>query len=93
MLEKFVIYLIYQGYQEYTPSGHPSTAYDYSRRVLKVCEREGISLESLKENIALYIDKYDTFGSEAEFGSKSHRAVINALKRFGEFVNKPKSSR
>jgi hypothetical protein len=85
MLEKFKHYLIQQGYSEHTPSGHPSTVYDYAKRIEKICEREKISIEQLGDNIGVYVKKYDTFGSEEEFGKRSHNAFISALKRFEEF--------
>ncbi len=85
MLENFKQYLIQKGYSEYTPSGKPSTVYDYIKRVNKICERERISIYQLADDIDEYVKKYDTFGSEDEFGKKSHSAFINALKRFREF--------
>ena len=85
MLENFKRYLIQQGYSEYTPSGNPSTVYDYGKRVEKILEREKISISKLTENIDFYVSKYDAFGSETEFGKKSHNAFINALKRFQDF--------
>jgi hypothetical protein len=85
MLESFKRYLIEQGYSEYTPSGNPSTVYDYEKRIEKICEREGISVQQLADNIGVYVKKYDTFGSEEEFGKRSHNAFICALKRFEEF--------
>ena len=44
MLENFKQYLIEQGYSEFTPSGNPSTAYDYMKRVEKICDRESITI-------------------------------------------------
>jgi hypothetical protein len=85
MLENFKIYLIKQGYSEITPSGNPSTVYDYTKRVDKICKRERITIKQLAENINVYVKKYDTFGSEEEFGKRSHNAFINALKRFEDF--------
>jgi hypothetical protein len=84
-LENFKTYLIQQGYSEYTPSGNHSTVYDYVKRVEKILERERISIQNLAENIDLYVKKYDTYGSEEEFGNRSHKAFINALKRFQDF--------
>jgi hypothetical protein len=55
-------------------------------RIPAVCNRERISVTQLINNIDKIVSKYDQFGSEAEFGNKSHRAVINALKRFKEFT-------
>ena len=87
ILKNFETFLIKQGYSEQTPSGHPSTVYDYGKRVNTICEKEAISINNLSENIDFYVGKYDEFGSEAQFGNKSHRAYINALKRFRDFVN------
>lgn len=86
MLENFKRYLIQQGYSEFTPSGNPSTVYDYGKRINKICERERISIEQLANNINVYVEKYGTLGSDAEFGKRSHSSFINALKRFEEFM-------
>jgi hypothetical protein len=86
MLENFKIYLIEQGYSEFTPTGKPSTAYDYTKRVNKICLREAISVKYLAENIEIYIDKYGPTGNDSAFGKRSNNAFINALRRFGEFV-------
>ncbi len=86
MLEKFQNYLIKQGYSEFTPSGKPSTVYDYEKRIKRICEREGISINQLADKIDVYVKKYDTFGSEEEFGKGSHSSFINALKKFEEFM-------
>lgn len=90
MLEGFKNYLIEQGYKEITPSGHPSTVYDYGKRIERVCERERITIKELADNISRYVAKYDTFGSEAEYGQKSSSSVINALRRFEEFYKQIK---
>ena len=87
ILNRFEKYLEQKGYSVVTPSGLKSTCYDYShKRIPAVCDRERISVPILIKNIDKFISKYDEFGSEAEFGNKSHRSVINALKRFKEFA-------
>lgn len=86
MLENFKDYLVSLGYSEFTPSGNPSTAYDYMKRVDRICERENISVNKLADNIQYYVDLYGPTGKESEFGMKSHNAYINALRRFEEFV-------
>ena len=86
MLENFKNFLIEQGYSEFTPSGKPSTIYDYLKRVEKICNRESITVIALSENIGFYIDKYGPSGNEAEFGMRSHNAFICALRKFEEFV-------
>lgn len=87
MLENFKSFLIQQGYSEFTPSGNPSTVYDYMKRVRRICERENITVKGMAENIDFFIDKYGPTGNQSEFGKKSHNAYINALRRFGEFYN------
>ncbi|MBZ0328270.1 MAG: hypothetical protein K8F54_11735 [Altibacter sp.] len=86
MLERFKCYLIQQGYSEFTPSGNPSTVYDYMKRVQKICKRENITVNRVAENIDYFIEKYGPTGNESEFGKKSHNAYISALKKFGEFL-------
>ncbi len=86
MLENFKEYLIQQGYSEFTPSGNPSTVYDYVKRVSKICERENVDIRMLAENISFYVEKYGPTGNESEFGKKSHNAYISALKKFDEFI-------
>ncbi len=86
MIGKFEEYLEKRGYSKLTPSGLPSTVYDYKKRVLKICKREGIGFENLANNISDYVIKYDKFGVDFEYGKKSKRAYINALKRFEEFL-------
>jgi len=86
MLENYKDFLVQRGYSEYTPSGKPSTAYDYMKRIQRICDRENISVNRLAENISSYLDKYGPTGNESEFGKKSHNAYINALRRFAEFV-------
>jgi len=89
MLEKFKNYLIDEGYSELTPSGNPSTVYDYVKRVDKICIRENINIEILAENIKLYVDKYGPNGNQAEFGKSSHNAYICALRKFEDFSSNP----
>lgn len=57
MVENFKNYLIQKGYSEYTPSGNPSTVYDYVKRINKICERERISIKQLADNIDVYVNK------------------------------------
>lgn len=88
MLERFKSFLIEKGYSEFTPSGNPSTVYDYINRVEKIRSRENLTLRELAENVSYYVDKYGPTGNESEFGKRSHNAFINALRRFEEFLEK-----
>lgn len=87
MREQFKAYLIKEGYKEYTPSGLPSTVYDYIKRIDFICEEEGLlSWTQLASNINHYVINYDVGGRKESVGELSHRAVINALKRFRDFL-------
>jgi hypothetical protein len=45
----------------------------------------------LGKNIDGIVVKYDVGGACEDFGNKSKKTVINALKRFAEFVESTKS--
>ena len=88
ILLDFQNYLIKNNYCEFTPSGNPSTVYDYSKsRIPKICKRENITLLELAHNITKYVNKYDIGGEDSDFGAKSNRAYINALKCFQKYLN------
>lgn len=84
----FQEFLIKQGYKITTPSGNPSTVYDYKKRIDFVCEIENITWEQLAENIDSIINLYEPSGAKSMLGAKSHNAVISALKQFKIFVNR-----
>ncbi len=84
--EKFYSYLREKGYKEYTPSGNKSTLYDYLGRIERICKDEEITWNELSKQINKFVQDYDTNGVKSELGEKSHRAVINALKRYQEFI-------
>ena len=88
MKEKFKAYLISQGYSEITPSGKPSTVYDYVKRIDRVCEWEQLDWEMLKGKIDSIVPQYDCGGAKEQLGKISHSAVINALRRFQECVHR-----
>jgi len=87
MKEAFKQYMINNGYTQYTPKGLPSTVYDYLKRINFVCAQENKTWLQLAEKIDLIVIKYDVGGTEEYLGNKSHRAVINALKRYQEFCH------
>lgn len=86
MKKQFEKFLIDQGYKQTTPSGNPSTVYHYIGWIERVCEKEGRSWIQLAANIDSIVRRYDVGGIEEEYGNQGHRTVINALKRFREFV-------
>lgn len=87
MKERFKAYLMSRGYSEITPSGKPSTVYDYMKRIDHVCAWENIDWATLKSRIDVVVKQYDCGGEKEIWGNKSHRAVINALYRFQECVH------
>lgn len=88
MKNEFKAFLIEKGYKEYTKSGFPSTVYDYLGRIEKICMWEGMSWQELAGDVDRLIPMYDIGGEKERLGNISHRAVINALKRYKEFVVK-----
>ena len=84
--EQFEEYLISLGYSVETPKRHPSTVYDYCKRVERVCSVEKLTWESLAEQIDFIVSEYDIGGIKENDGKKSHNAVINALKRYCDFI-------
>lgn len=86
LLDLFEQYLIDRGYSQVTPSGHKSTTYDYAKiRIPFVANEEDITVRQLYNEIDDYIRMYDVNGAKEDLGKKSHKSVINALKRFKEF--------
>ena len=87
MKKQFEKYLIEKGYKTITPSGAPSTVYDYIKRIDYVCEIEGYSSwEELANVIPYKVIEYDTNGPKEYLGQKSHRSVISALIQFKNFI-------
>ncbi len=84
----FEAYLISAGYETETPSGHRSTVYSYVSAIERhVLENEHITWDVLRDDIDNIVKKYDVGGFFENIGAKSNSTVINALKRFKEFVN------
>ena len=74
------------GYAVFTVNGYASTVPQYSRAIEKVLQKEALTWAELKKNIDNVIPKYDVGGVFEDFGNKSKKTVINALRRFGEFA-------
>lgn len=83
----FEEYLIASGYSEETPSGAPSTVNAYLKAVAAILDEEGLSWQSLVDQIASVVALYDIGGAKEDIGSKSNYTYINALRRFEDFVN------
>ena len=83
----FKNYLIDRGYKEKTPKGYGSTVYDYCSRINYIVYYEHFYTWI---DVILHIDKllidYSENGIKSNLGKKSNCAVINALRRFYEFL-------
>ena len=63
-----------------------STIKDYTYRLEGICKRENITLNEIAKNIDFYVEDYGPKGNNSEYGKKSNRAYISALKRLKEFL-------
>lgn len=82
----FEDYLIKAGYKCESVGGNQSTVYSYSKAVESVMDEEGITYSELVRNISAIASKYDIGGDKVDFGNKSNRTYINALRRFEDYV-------
>lgn len=80
-------YLIRSGYKTQTDKGLPSTVYAYIKAVDFVLDEEHLTWSALVDKIHIVIKKYDVGGEKEHLGNKSNKTVINALKRFQDYVN------
>ena len=86
MENEFKMYLIIQGYSEFTRSGHRSTVYDYIMRINRILQWEDMSWNELADNILTVISKYDIGGEKEDIGKKSHNSYICALRAYQQFI-------
>ena len=75
--EDFMYYLENNGYK-------PSVVKDYPRRIEKIINEEGITIQQLSVNIDQWIDEYIS-GKYANINKTKHYAPSSALKKFKEF--------
>lgn len=80
-------YLIDKGYKEYTASGLDSTVGQYITAVEIVFLEERLSVEEFNRRINEICCLYDIGGAKERLGERGHRTVINALKRYREFID------
>ena len=75
--EDFTIYLENNGYK-------PSVVKDYPRRIEKILDEEGITVEKLAVTINQWIDEYKN-GKYKDINKTKHYAPSSALIKFKEF--------
>lgn len=64
-----------------------TTSLDYPMRLERLCRREKISYEHLAQHLAEIMPEYEKSGKKSSYGRRSHSSVINALRRFAEFLS------
>ena len=79
--EDFKSYLAESGYE-------PTVVYAYPRGIGIVCAEEHISWKTLLQNINKIIPLYSKDGVKEDIGNYQNKTVINALKRYRDFVLK-----
>lgn len=84
MKQQFRLYLQNRNYRPAT------TIPAYINSIEKICAEENLSWMGIAENIHKLVKDYDSSGVKAELGEYGHRTVINALKRFQEFIQDTK---
>ena len=65
----------------------PTTSIDYPARLERLCRKEKISYEHLAQHLPEIMPQYEKTGKKASYGKRSHSSVINALRRFAEFLS------
>ncbi len=87
MKEAFYNYLLDLGYKDSTPSGAPSTIPQYINAIEKIIAWEHLgNWEQIIQHLPILLRKYDVGGEKAHLGAIGHNTIINALRRFAEFV-------
>lgn len=79
MQKQFEEYLLAKNYSSLT-------SIDYPARLERLCRKEKISYELLAQNLADIMPQYDRDGKKSSYGRRSHSSVLNALRRFAEFL-------
>lgn len=64
-----------------------TTSIDYPARIERLCRKEKISYEHLAQHLAEIMPQYELTGNKSSYGKRSHSSVINALRRFAEFLS------
>ena len=80
MQKQFEEYLLAKNYST-------TTSLDYPMRLERLCRKEKISYEHLAQHLAEIMPQYENTGKKSSYGKRSHSSVINALRRFAEFLS------
>ena len=80
MQKQFEQYLLAKNYS-------PLTSVDYPSRLDRLCRKEKFSYEHLAQHLPEIMPQYEKTGKKSSYGKRSHSSVINALRRFSEFLS------
>ena len=83
----FENFMLKNGYSAKTENDTKSTVYSYVNSVKSVMSEEGLDWSSMVKQISSIASVYDIGGAKEEIGDRGNRTVINALRRFEDFVN------
>ena len=83
----FESFMLKNGYSAKTENDTKSTVYAYVNSVKSVMSDEGLDWTSLVKQISSIASIYDIGGAKEAIGDRGNRTVINALRRFEDFVN------
>lgn len=85
--DDFIEYLRKEQYKEYSETGNYSTIPHYVYWIERVMKNENMDTWSeLTDHIQRLIKEYGEFGKKKNFGEQGHATVINALKRFSDYL-------
>lgn len=83
----YKLWLIERRYSEFTPSGNPSTIYEYCNAIKNIMKMENIDTWSeLPQHINRLVLEYGEGGINEDFGKKKHSTPISALLRFKDYL-------
>lgn len=80
MLKDFENWLLSKRYK-------PNTSIDYASRLERLCRKENFTIEYLAKHLSEIMPLYDKSGKKSCYGRLSHCTVLNALRRFSEFLD------
>ena len=83
----FEHYMKVNGYKQEGSSGSESTVYAYVGSVRSIMKDEGLDWNALMQQISSVVRLYDVGGAKEDIGHNHNKRVINALRRFEDFVN------
>lgn len=77
---EFKAWLIAEDYSKLSAS-------DYTYRVLKVKDAEGVTWKELVTNLEAIAPAYEAGGEKQSVGNRSHESVKNAIRAFRRFIS------